>query len=106
MIENLIPWMVVFPLVVGIALLFFSSHDTVRRYAIYGFTALIIGGSALFAAGPHPSTTLLDGYAHSISWGMLGIETLIACFIVWVTFRAKNWLALGCLLTQFLLCAG
>jgi ech hydrogenase subunit A len=105
MIEHLIPWMVVFPLVVGIVLLFITG-DTVRRYAIYAFTATIMAGSILLALKSNPNTALLDGFAHNISWGMLVVETLIASFIVWVTVRAQNWLALGLLLTQFLLVAG
>ena len=105
MIENLIPWMVAFPLVAGIVLLFISG-DTLRRYAVYAFTGAIMVGSILLAWKSHPNTTLLDGSAHTISLGMLAVETLIASFIVWVTVRAKNWLALGLLVTQFLLVAG
>jgi ech hydrogenase subunit A len=105
MIENLIPGMVIFPLIAGVILLFISN-DTVRRYLVYAFSAVLIAGAILLAFNPNPSTTLLDGLSHNISWGMLAVETLIACFIVWVTVRAKNWLALGLLLTQFFLVAG
>ncbi len=105
MIENLIPWMVAFPLLAGIVL-FFISSDTLRRYAVYAFTAVIMAGSILLAWKSNQNTTLLDGSAHSISLAMLVVEALIAGFIVWVTVKAKNWLALGLLLTQFILVAG
>jgi len=105
MIENLIPWMVVFPLLAGIVLLFISS-DTLRRYAVYAATAAIMAGSILLAWKSNQNTMVLDGFAHNISLVMLVVEALIASFVVWVTVKAKNWLALGLLLTQFLLVAG
>jgi ech hydrogenase subunit A len=105
MIENLIPWMVAFPLLAGVVLLFISS-DILRRYAVYAATAAIMAGSVLLAWKSNQNTMVLDGFAHSISLSMLIVEALIASFIVWVTVKAKNWLALGLLLTQFLLVAG
>ncbi|MEI8207188.1 MAG: proton-conducting transporter membrane subunit, partial [Kiritimatiellales bacterium] len=105
MIQNLIPWMIVFPLLAG-AVLFFISSDTLRRYAVYAATAVIMAGSILLAWKSNQNTMVVDGVAHSISFAMLVVEALIASFIVWVTVKAKNWLALGLLLTQFLLVAG
>ena len=105
MIENLIPWMVAFPLLAGIVLLFISG-DALRRYAVYAATAAIMAGSVLLAWKSNQSTTLLDGFAHNISFGMLIVEALIASYIVWVTLKAKNWLALCLLLVQFPLVAG
>ena len=49
MIENLIPWMVAFPLLAGIVLLFISG-DALRRYAVYAATAAIMAGSVLLAS--------------------------------------------------------
>ena len=105
MIENLIPWMVAFPLLAGIVLLFISG-DTLRRYAGYAATATIMAGSILLAWKSNQNTAVLDGVAHNISLVMLVVEALIASFIIRVTVKAKNWLAFGLLLTQFLLVAG
>lgn len=105
MIQNLIPWMIAFPLLAGIVL-FFISSDTLRRYAVYAATVVIMAGSILLAWKSNQNTTVLDSSAHSISLVMLAVEALIASFIVWVTVKAKNWLAMGLLLAQFLLVAG
>ncbi|MFA6173806.1 MAG: proton-conducting transporter membrane subunit [Kiritimatiellales bacterium] len=105
MIENLIPWMVAFPLLAGIVLLFISG-DTLRRYAVYAATAAIMAGSILLAWKSNQNTMLLDGFAHNISLVMLVVETLIAGFLLRITLKAKNWLAAGLLLAQFLLVAG
>jgi ech hydrogenase subunit A len=105
MVENLIPWLVAFPLLAGIVL-FFISSDTLRRYAVYAATAVMMAGSILLAWKSNQNTAVLDGSAHGISFTMLAIEVLIVCFLVRVTMKAKNWLALGLLLTQFLLVAG
>jgi ech hydrogenase subunit A len=105
MIENLIPWMVAFPLLAGVVLLFISG-DTLRRYAVFAATAAIMAGSVLLAFQSNPNTAVLDGFAHNISFVMLAVEVLIVGFLLRTTLKAKNWLAAGLLLTQFLLVAG
>ena len=105
MLENLIPWMIAFPLLAGVVL-FFISGDAIRRYAVYAATGAIMVGSVLLAWQSSQNTTVLDSFAHGISLAMLAIEVLITGFIVWVTVKAKNWLALGLVLVQFLLVAG
>ena len=105
MIENLIPWMVVFPLLAGVVFLFISNN-VLRRYAVYAATAVIMIGSVFLAWKSNQNTMLLDGSAHTISLAMLAIEALIVGFIVFVTVRAKNWPALGLVLVQFVLVAG
>ncbi|NOU36838.1 MAG: hydrogenase [Kiritimatiellaceae bacterium] len=105
MIENLIPWMVAFPLLAGVVLLFISS-DILRRYAVYAATAVVMAGSVLLAWKSNQNTMGLDGSAHNISFVMLAVEALIASFLIRITAKSKNWLALGLLLTQFLLVAG
>ena len=105
MTGNLVPWMVAFPLLAGVVL-FFISSDTLRRYAVYAATAVIMAGSILLAWTSHQNTMILDGMAHSISLVMLAVEVLAAGYIVRVTVKAKNWPALGLLLVQFFLVAG
>ena len=105
MIEHLIPWMVAFPLLAGIVLLFISS-DPLRRRAVYAATGVLMAGSVLLAWKSNPNTLVLDASAHRISQAMFILEALIAGYIVWVTVKARNWLATGLLLAQFLLVAG
>jgi ech hydrogenase subunit A len=105
MLQSLIPWMIAFPLLAGVVL-YFVSGDMIRRYLVYAATAVIMAGSVLLAWQSTQDTKVLDGSAHGISLAMLGIEVLITLFIVMVTVKAKNWLALGLVLVQFLLVAG
>ncbi len=105
MMANMIPWMVGFPLLAGLVL-FFIRQDTRRRYAVYVATAIMGTGSVVLALNSAQDTTILDPSAHTISLVMLVIETMIAGYLAWVTVRAKQFLATGLLLAQFLLAAG
>ncbi|MCC7300119.1 MAG: NADH-quinone oxidoreductase subunit L, partial [Verrucomicrobia bacterium] len=78
----------------------------IRRYAVYAAAATIMAGAVLLALNPGQNTMVLDGAAHNISLIMLAVESLIVIFLLKITLKAKNWLALGLLLTQFLLVAG
>ena len=104
MIEHLIPWMVAFPLLAGIVLLFISS-DILRRKAVYAATGAIMAGAVLMAWKPGQNTLILDGAAHGIGLGMLAVEALIAVYLARVTIKGKHGLTTGLLLAQFFLVA-
>ncbi|MEI6971718.1 MAG: proton-conducting transporter membrane subunit [bacterium] len=104
MISNMIPWVVGFPPLAGLAL-FLIRKDTLRRYVVYAATAIIGVGSVVFACNATQDTTVLDHSSHAISLIMLVIESLIVGYLTWVTVRAKRFLTTGLLLAQFLLVA-
>ena len=91
---------ILFPIVIAFAFLVVRSGK-MREVMVYAATVVIAAGSVVVAVEYFPSKgEFFSVYGDSVRYIMLGLEVLIALYIVYIGIKHRNYLAAVLALTQ------